>query len=49
MSHKNSGKRRRSVRCKICTPHRWLGKAKGRFKVKDQAERKDRQRLEERN
>ena len=47
MSHKNSGKRRRSVRCKICTTHRWLGNAKGRYKAKDEAERKDRKRLEE--
>ena len=43
---KTAGKRRRSVRCTMCTTHRWLGNAKGRFKAKDEREMRDRQRLD---
>lgn len=43
---KTSGKRRRSVRCTLCTPHRWMGNAKGRFKAKDEREMRDRKRLD---
>lgn len=31
---------KRSVRCTLCTKHRWLGNAKGRFKAKEEAVRK---------
>jgi len=27
---------RRHVRCTLCTSHRWLGNAKGRFKAKEE-------------
>lgn len=39
---KKKGKRRRSVRCVLCTPHRWMGNAKGRLKRKDELARKAR-------
>ncbi len=45
MKHKNSGKRKRKVRCTLCTPHRWMGNSKGRFKSKDEQERNDKSRL----
>jgi hypothetical protein len=31
----------------MCTPFRWLGNAKGRFKEKDEREMRDRRRLTE--
>lgn len=34
---KTGGKRRRSVKCKLCTPYRWMGNAAGRFKAKDES------------
>jgi hypothetical protein len=34
MNHKRR-KSRRSIRCTLCTPHRWRGNSKGRFKAKD--------------
>jgi hypothetical protein len=37
--HFKRRKSRRSVRCTLCTPHRWHGNAKDRFKAKDEAER----------
>jgi hypothetical protein len=27
---------KRSVRCTLCTTHRWFGNSKGRFKAKDE-------------
>lgn len=30
-----SQKRKKQVRCTLCTPFRWLGNAKDRFKSKD--------------
>lgn len=42
---KTAGKRRRKVRCTLCTPHRWMGNNKGRFKVKDEVEMRDQERL----
>ncbi len=45
---KTASKRRRKVRCTMCTPNRWLGNNAGRFKHRDEVERKDRERLEER-
>jgi len=36
-----SQKRRRSVRCTMCTPHRWKGNAQGRFKLKDEQKSKN--------
>jgi len=44
---KTGGKRRKSVRCTLCTDVRWLGNASGRFKRKDELEMRDRGRLEE--
>lgn len=43
---KTSGKRRRSVRCTICTPHRYLGNSARRYKRKDKIEMRDTARLE---
>ena len=43
---KTAGKRKRSVRCTLCTPHRWLGNSVGRFKAKDEREIRDKKRLE---
>jgi hypothetical protein len=40
MPHPKRRKRRRSVRCTLCTPHRWRGNAKGRFDEKTEATRK---------
>lgn len=34
-------KTKRRVRCTLCTPHRWMGNAKGRFKAKEEARRKE--------
>lgn len=34
-------KNRRQVKCTMCTPDRWKGNAKDRFKAKDSAKRKD--------
>lgn len=31
------GKCRRKVRCTLCTPYKWLGNAKERFKGKETA------------
>jgi hypothetical protein len=31
MTHHKRKKSRRVVRCTLCTPHRWLGNARGRF------------------
>jgi hypothetical protein len=45
--HKNKGKRKRKVRCTLCTPHRWMGNATGRHKAKDEREMRDKKRLEE--
>jgi len=42
---KTAGKRRRKVRCTMCTPHRWFGNARGQFKEKDERELRDRERL----
>lgn len=33
---KTNGKRRRSVRCTLCTPHRWMGNARRRFDDRQQ-------------
>lgn len=44
---KSAGKSRRSVRCTLCTPFRWMGNAAGRFKSKDEMEMKDIERLKE--
>ena len=30
------GKSKRAVRCTLCTPHRWRGNSKDRFKRKDE-------------
>ena len=40
MSNKK-GKSKRSVRCTLCTQHRWRGNAQGRFKVKDEASKSE--------
>jgi len=34
-------KSRRSIRCSCCTPYRWRGNGKGRFKPKEEAIRRD--------
>lgn len=44
---KTNGKRRKSVRCTLCTPDRWRGNTAGRFKAKDEREMRDRKRLAE--
>lgn len=44
---KTNGKRRRSVRCTLCTPYRWMGNGKGRFKPRDEQEMRDRKRLQD--
>lgn len=44
---KVAGKRRRKVRCTMCTTHRWLGNNSGRFKRRDEVEMRDQKRLNE--
>lgn len=34
-------KSKRSIRCSICTPHRWKGNGKDRFKAKDAQKQKE--------
>lgn len=34
---KLAGKRRRSIRCTLCTPHRWFGNSTSRFSAKDES------------
>ncbi len=36
-----SQKRRKQVRCTLCTPHRWLGNGKERFKGNERAARRE--------
>ena len=43
---KTAGKRRKHVCCTLCTPYRWMGNGKGRFKASDEREMKDRARLD---
>jgi len=38
MNHKR-GKCRRNVRCTLCTPHRWQGNSRNRFKGRDLSKR----------
>lgn len=40
MANHKRKKSKRSVKCTLCTPHRWMGNSKGRRKPKEQAERK---------
>lgn len=40
MAHHKRKKSRRSVKCTICTPVRWMGNSSGRRKPKEQAKRK---------
>lgn len=35
MTHHKRKKTRRSIKCSLCTPYRWRGNARGRFKEKD--------------
>jgi|GEM_PF-5721371 len=42
---KTGGKRKRKVRCTLCTDVRWLGNSTGRFKPKDEVEMRDKKRL----
>ena len=36
-----SQKRRKQVRCTLCTPHRWLGNGRERFKGRERGRRLD--------
>jgi len=36
MANFKRGKTKRSVRCTLCTPHRWMGNNKGRFKDREE-------------
>ena len=38
MARFKRGRCRRRVRCSLCTTHRWLGNAKGRFPARDEME-----------
>lgn len=38
---------KKNVKCTICTTHRWLGNRSGRFKIKDEIEIRDKERLKE--
>lgn len=40
MSNFKRKKTKRSIRCSLCTPHRWRGNNKGRFKEKEEYRRK---------
>lgn len=39
MANHKRKKSKRSVKCTLCTPHRWLGNSKDRLKPKDQAKK----------
>jgi hypothetical protein len=41
MAHHKRKKSKRSVRCTICTTHRWSGNTKGRFKRKYEVRKKE--------
>lgn len=40
MANHKRKKSKRSVKCTMCTQHRWFGNASGRRKPKEQAKRK---------
>lgn len=40
MANHKRKKSKRSVKCTMCTQHRWAGNASGRFKAKDEAKKK---------
>lgn len=40
MANHKRKKSKRSVKCTLCTPHRWMGNSVGRNKPKEQALRK---------
>lgn len=40
MANHKRKKSKRSVKCTMCTQHRWAGNAEGRFKAKDEAKKK---------
>jgi hypothetical protein len=39
--HYKRPKTKRRVRCTLCTPHRWQGNNKNRFKTKEEAASRD--------
>ncbi|MCP5431978.1 MAG: hypothetical protein H6923_01775 [Alphaproteobacteria bacterium] len=39
MAHFKRRRSKRVVRCTLCTPHRWMGNAKGRFDEREPAAR----------
>lgn len=40
MANHKRGKSKRSVKCTMCTQHRWMGNAKGRDKAKNEEHKK---------
>lgn len=44
MAHHRRKRSKRSVRCTLCTPHRWQGNGKERFKAREKHERKEAER-----
>ena len=42
-------KTKRNVRCTMCTQHRWFGNNKGRFKDKEEDQRKNWKKYEQQN
>jgi hypothetical protein len=40
MANFKRGKCKRQVKCTLCTPHKYLGNHKGRFKAKEEISRK---------
>lgn len=44
MANHKRKKSKRTVKCTLCTKHRWFGNAKGRFKPKEESERKTKDR-----
>ena len=40
MANHKRKKSKRSVKCTMCTQHRWQGNSKGRFKPKEEAQKK---------
>ena len=40
MANHKRKKSKRSVKCTLCTPHRWMGTTKGRSKAKEEVKKK---------
>ncbi len=47
MNKKKMHKPRKQVRCTLCTPWRWMGNAKDRFKRKDRLTKYDKREMQE--